>query len=416
MNGTGQTEVDRLRDRVSRLARDKSRLQLIIRMMSRTSAAPGPGGTTETLVTSLADILGGTNVALYYVVGDEIRYRDAYGVLKTPVIVDDELVLRAFHTRRAVDEELDFSETRMLTPEFSKAHTWVYPLQVTADLVGVLKLENLYFDMRELEPELSLFLSYLALTLKNAIASEHRLQKAYTDLEAVNKELEAFAYSVSHDLKAPLRVIDGYSQALLEDYGDRLDGTGRHFLSCVRSGTQTMASLIDAMLQMSRQTRGDMVLEAVDLSALVAEIADGLRLGQPDRDVEFVIAPGVEVTADLYLMRAVMENLLGNAWKFTGLHPHARIEFGVIRRGDEQVYFVRDDGAGFDMSGLDRLFAPFRRLHDPDEFPGSGIGLATVQRLVRRHGGRIWAEGSVERGATFSFTLGENLQRCRGVD
>lgn len=407
MNSTPQPEVDRLRNRVSRLAGDKSRLQLIIRMMSRIGAAPGPGGTPQTMVTSLADILGGTNVALYYLVGGEIRYRDVYGTYQAPAVVDDELVRRAFRTQQTISEVREFSETRMVSAEFTKAHTWAYPLQIDGNLVGVLKLENLFFDMRELEPELSLFLSHLALTLKNAIANEHRLQTAYADLEDVNRELEAFAYSVSHDLKAPLRAIDGYSEILLEDYGDRFDETGRQHLDRIRSNTATMASLLDAMLRMSRQTRGEMILERVDLSEFVREIADQLRLGEPGRNVEFVIAPRVEATADPCLIRTTMENLLGNAWKFTGHHPHARIEFGVTRRGDEQIYFVRDDGAGFDMEMAGKLFTPFRRLHRPGEFRGTGIGLATVQRLVRRHGGRIWAEGRVEGGATFSFTLGE---------
>ena len=237
---------------------------------------------------------------------------------------------------------------------------------------------------------------------------EQRVKERTTQLEAVNKELEAFSYSVSHDLRAPLRAIDGFSQAVIEDYDDKLDDTGRDYLNRVRAASQRMSGLIDDMLQLSRLTRGDMVMEDVDLSAMAREIADELAATEPARWVEFVIAPSLHAHGDARLLRAVMQNLLDNAWKYTGKHPTARIEFGSETLKDGRTaYFVRDDGAGFDMAYAGKLFQPFQRLHAITEFPGNGIGLATIQRIIRRHGGEVWAEGAPEHGAVFRFTLGE---------
>jgi PAS domain S-box-containing protein len=236
---------------------------------------------------------------------------------------------------------------------------------------------------------------------------ERRVFKRTAQLEAANKELEAFSYSVSHDLRAPLRSIDGFSQALLEDYGDSLGSEAQHYLRRVRAGSQRMAELIDDLLTLSRMTRSEMRLESVNLSALVQTVGAELRQTDPEREVKFIIAPEVTVQADRQLMRVVLENLLGNAWKFTAKQAAACIEFGVWpQAGSQTVYFVRDDGAGFDMAYADKLFGAFQRLHTPAEFSGTGIGLATVQRIIHRHGGRVWAEGAVEEGATFYFTLG----------
>ncbi len=231
------------------------------------------------------------------------------------------------------------------------------------------------------------------------------LTRRALELDAINGELEAFSYSVSHDLRAPLRGIDGFSQALQEEYGDRLDEQARHYLERVRAASRRMAQLIDDMLTLSRVTRSEMRREEVDLSGLARTIATELEKTQPERQVEFDIHPDVVACGDARLLGGVLENLLGNAWKFTCQHPQARIEFGVLHQEGEEVYFVRDDGAGFDMAYADKLFGAFQRLHAQTEFPGSGIGLATVQRIVLRHGGRVWAEGAVERGATFYFTL-----------
>jgi PAS domain S-box-containing protein len=234
---------------------------------------------------------------------------------------------------------------------------------------------------------------------------EQRVRRRTAQLEAANKDLESFSYSVSHDLRAPLRAIDGFSQVLLEEYADKLVGPGAEYLRRVRGASRQMAQLIDDLLNLSRVTRSEMRLETVNLSALARGIAAELRRAQPEREVEFVIADGVLVRGDSGLLRVALVNLLDNAWKFTHKHPRARIEFGVRTRDGEPVYFIRDDGAGFDMAYADKLFGAFQRLHTAVEFEGTGIGLATVHRVIQRHGGRVWGEGAVERGATFYFAL-----------
>jgi PAS domain S-box-containing protein len=234
---------------------------------------------------------------------------------------------------------------------------------------------------------------------------EQRVIERTAELTAVNKELEAFTYSVSHDLRAPLRSIDGFSQALLEDYAEVLDANGQDYLRRVRAASQRMGQLINDLLKLSRVTRHEMHYARVDLSALAGEIAVELRETQPERQVEFVIAEGLVANGDARLLRLVLENLLGNAWKFTSKHPRARIEFGAAQIEGKTTYFVHDDGAGFDMAYADKLFGAFQRLHSATEFEGTGVGLATVQRIIHRHGGQVWAEAELDRGATFYFTL-----------
>jgi signal transduction histidine kinase len=245
--------------------------------------------------------------------------------------------------------------------------------------------------------------------LRSEIAERKRieedLRQAKAATETVNKELEAFSYSVSHDLRAPLRAIDGFSQVLLEDCADRLDEQGRNYLQRVRAATQRMALLIDDMLKLSRITRAEVGREEVDLSAIVREIVSELSRAQPDREVEFVIASGLRARGDSRLLRIALENLLNNAFKFTSTHTQARIEFGSMEKDGKPVYFVRDDGVGFDMAYADKLFGAFQRLHDTREFPGTGIGLAIVQRVIYKLGGKVWAEGEVDKGATFYFMI-----------
>ena len=234
---------------------------------------------------------------------------------------------------------------------------------------------------------------------------EQRVQRRTAQLNAFNRELEAFSYSVSHDLRAPLRSIDGFSKILLEDYADELDEEGNDYLKRVRAASQRMGQLIDDLLDLSRMTRSEMRRESVDLSDLAKSFAEELKRSQPERRVEFLIEGGLLVEGDKSLLRVVLENLLRNAWKFTGKQTHARIEFGALEQEDKRAYFVRDNGAGFDMAYADKLFGAFQRLHGGSEFEGTGIGLATVQRIIHRHGGRVWAEGRVGYGATFYFTL-----------
>lgn len=234
---------------------------------------------------------------------------------------------------------------------------------------------------------------------------ETQIQGVNTELLAANKELEAFSYSVSHDLRAPLRGIDGFSLALLEDYAGKLDEEGRDHLHRVRAATQRMGILIDDLLSLSRVTRSEMRLENADLSAIARSVAMELQKVEPERPVVFRIEEGLQGSCDSHLMRITLENLIGNAWKFTSKRKSACIEFGRTPSDGTRPYYVRDNGAGFDPTYADRLFGAFQRLHDKNDFPGTGVGLATVQRIIHRHGGHIWAESAVEKGATFYFTL-----------
>ena len=242
--------------------------------------------------------------------------------------------------------------------------------------------------------------------------AEHKIRKLNADLqeraiqlETTVKELEAFSYSVSHDLRSPLRSIDGFSQALLEDYADQLPEEGQNYLKRVRAAAQRMSELIDDLLNLSKVTRAPMKLVPVDLSQLAERIAAELQRTQPERQVSFKITPNMKARGDLSLIQAVLENLLNNAWKYSSKRDQAQIDFGSKYENGETIYFVQDNGAGFDMAYAGKLFGAFQRLHAMTEFPGTGIGLATVQRIIHRHGGRVSAEGAVDQGATFYFTL-----------
>ncbi len=250
---------------------------------------------------------------------------------------------------------------------------------------------------------------------------EQRVIQRTAQLESANQELEAFSYSVSHDLRSPLRGIDGWSLALLEDYGSQLDEQAKTYLDRVRSETQRMGHLIDDLLQLSRLTRADMSINKVNLSAIAQRVAAHWQEVGPERQVDFVIQPGLSAQGDAHLVEIALTNLLDNAFKFTAKTPSARVEFGCLPHpslssppgrgagGEGAVFFVRDNGAGFDMALSKKLFGAFQRLHKTSDFPGTGVGLTTVQRIIHRHGGRIWAEAAVNQGATFYFTLEERL-------
>jgi signal transduction histidine kinase len=233
---------------------------------------------------------------------------------------------------------------------------------------------------------------------------EERIRQRTQALEAANKELEAFSYSASHDLRAPLRAIDGFGKALLEDYGASLDPTAVTYLHRMCAGASRMSDLIDDMLKLSRITRYEMQVADVNMSEMAESLVAGLRESHPDRKVDFRVTPGMRVRADKNLLRIALENLLENAWKYTGKVEVARVEFGRVRQQHETIYVLRDNGAGFDMRFADKLFGAFQRLHGK-EFEGTGIGLAIVQRVVVRHGGRIWADAAIDKGAAFYFTL-----------
>jgi len=231
------------------------------------------------------------------------------------------------------------------------------------------------------------------------------LRRQAAELLAANQELDAFAYSVSHDLRAPLRSIDGFSQVLLEDFAEQLGEAGRDSLRRVRAASQRMAALIDDLLKLARVTRVEMRTTTVDVSGMARDIAAELQRTDSARHVEFAIAPGLQARADAPLIRVVLENLLRNSWKYTAKKPQAHIEFGSVDANGGRAFMVRDDGAGFDMKYMDKLFGVFQRLHSTAEFEGTGVGLATVRRIITRHGGQIWAEAAVDQGATFYFTL-----------
>jgi PAS domain S-box-containing protein len=249
---------------------------------------------------------------------------------------------------------------------------------------------------------------------------EDLVEQRTAELKAINKELESFSYSVSHDLRAPLRIIDGYSQILEEDYLENLGNEGMKNIQVIRSQCQRMGELINDILDLSRLSRKEMQLEDVNLSQLAESIAAELQRSEPERQVNFIITPNLEVRGDQQLLQSVLENLMNNAWKFTSKHPQAKIEFGVKKNGGKKAYFVRDDGAGFDMKYAQKLFGAFQRLHTIHEFPGTGVGLTIVQRIVHRHEGQVWAEGAEEKGATFYFTLNRQISgranRGRKID
>jgi PAS domain S-box-containing protein len=235
---------------------------------------------------------------------------------------------------------------------------------------------------------------------------ERRVLQRTAELEASTKELDAFAYSVSHDLRAPLRSIHGFSQVLLEDYGDHLDETAVNYLGRLQANASRMAQLIDDLLRLSRTTRAEIRREPIELGALARTILEELRAAEPNREVELTVEDGLDAEGDLHLIGLALHNLITNAWKFTSKRAFAEITLGsAVQEGEERVFFVRDNGAGFDPRFANKLFEPFQRLHTSTDFDGSGIGLAIVHRVIRRHGGAIWADSAPDQGATFFFTL-----------
>jgi signal transduction histidine kinase len=234
---------------------------------------------------------------------------------------------------------------------------------------------------------------------------ELRVSERTRDLVSANRELQAFSYSVSHDLRGPLDSLIGFSYVLLKQHGAKLDAPARDLIEHIRTSGKRMADLVDDLLNLSRVTTTTMHTEKVDLAGIVRAIMEELCRVEPERNVQFIAPEKAEASGDPRLLRIAVDNLLRNAWKYTSQHDHARIEFGTTSTNGTPAFFIRDDGSGFDSKAVDRLFQPFQRLHSTAEFPGNGIGLATVKRIIQRHGGRVWAEGAVEKGATFYFTL-----------
>lgn len=272
---------------------------------------------------------------------------------------------------------------------------------------------NLYYQADIIEHDelgrLTYAFNKMVTSLRTSTVSRIHLEAVNRTLEEANKELEAFSYSVSHDLRAPLRAIDGFGQALLEDSGDKLDDVAKKHVARIRAATLRMAKLIDDILNLSRISRAEMHKSKINLSEIALRVISELKESQPERQVDFNIQKNITGYGDPNLMTIVISNLIGNSWKYTSKHSRAHIQMGVTDVGGKKAYYIRDDGAGFDMNYANKLFGPFQRLHGENEFPGTGIGLATVKRIIHRHGGALWAEGKVEQGATFYFTLSDEV-------
>jgi len=307
------------------------------------------------------------------------------------------------HERNRWEKE---AGTIILVPLIGKEH-------FLGGIAGINKIGGEDFNKQDLDL-LSLFATQVTAAVENAFlyeqlqdlnaSLESRVSMRTAELEATNRELESFCYSVSHDLRAPLRAIDGFSEALMEDYSDSLDESGKGYIERVRAASQRMGELIDDLLKLSRVNRAPLSQRQVDLSALAESVIQHIRETDGRENVDITIAPDLTTWGDRNLLNIVLDNLLGNAWKYTKLTRDARIEFGSMKQNGQTVFYVKDNGAGFDMAYADKLFTPFQRLHGHD-FEGSGIGLATVQRIVHRHAGRVWADSKVGQGAVFYFSL-----------
>ena len=345
--------------------------------------------------------LDGATIGLVYIRSNLTEITDrlvGYGLIVGIVLlialVASQLASRV--SRRAIADPL--TELAVLARKFSTDHDYSVRARETGS--GELFMLTSAFNA---------MLEQLQARDQSLMESRDQLEQRVRDrtaaLDASNQELEAFCYSVSHDLRSPLRAIDGFSQALLEDMDGKLDADAVGHLARIRAATQRMAALIDDLLSLSRITRTDLVVKRVDLSAMARAACDELAAAQPDRTVSVVVEDGLHAMGDARLLRQVLENLLGNAWKFTAKHDAPSVEFRGRSGTDGQVFLVKDNGAGFDPEYADRLFGVFQRLHAMTDFPGTGVGLAIVDRILKRHGGRIWAESAVGRGATFYFTL-----------
>ena len=361
------------------------------RLGSQVSAVPGGGqyvAELKSLVAAkMAEMATTINLA---------RAGDHAGALR---IVDTNEGMQVMDDVRGVIADLQRAATAAGASRRSDLATQLVAFAVLAAILAVTDLLASSFLRRRLRRAGEEILSLNA-------NLEQQVQQRTIHLERANKHLEAFAYSVAHDLRTPLRGISGFAEALAEDYGDRLDETGREYAGRIQAGCARMATLLDALLHLSQVTRAKMNLQDVDLSAEVTAICDQLRARDPGRQVRVTVQEGVRVTADRALIRSALENLLDNAWKFTARRDGAAIEFATAPAGDAPICcYVRDNGAGFDPAYVGKLFQPFQRLHPASEFPGTGIGLATVRRIIERHGGRTWAEGTVDGGATIYFTL-----------
>ena len=319
--------------------------------------------------------------------------------------MSDTMGVQKYDIRRPESEGGEFEErfwSPVNSPVFGPDGQMMYIIHRVEDVTEFIRLKQLGSEREQATEELRVKAGQME---AEVYSRAQEVSEANRRLSQVNEELESFSYSVSHDLRAPLRAIDGFSQALLEDQSDRLDDTGRDYLQRVCRAAERMAQLIDDLLQLSRVGRADLLRCPTNLSDIARAVGADLRHRDSGHVIELDIHEGLVVNADPRLMKVVLDNLLGNAWKFTANTARPTVRFGVESRDEGPVYFVRDNGAGFDMTYAGRLFRPFQRLHSEAEFAGTGIGLATVRRVIDRHGGRVWAEGAVGQGATVYFTI-----------
>lgn len=441
---TAHDEIKLLRGRLEELARAKAQIELKLRMLERLSLGYGLAETVQNILDILMETIGASDITVYYRVGEVWNSRGLFKENTCSGGPDDPAVRQVMESRAFVRKSAE--------PLGGIAsEDWYFPLSYLETVAGVVRLQGMLLTRANIREDLEQFCRYAALVLHNAVNNYQDLVRLNAELEqrviertaqlaaanealtreieqrrqvqdeigllneglvaqkgaleAANRELESFSYSVSHDLRAPLRHISGFVGILLDDYGPGLDDTARDHLQRVITASQKMGDLIDALLKISRLGRVEMSIGLVDLSAMARDIVAGLQDGDPDRRARAIIADGVTACGDETLLRAVLENLLANAWKYTRHCADAIIEFGACREEKRTVFFVRDNGAGFDMAYAGKLFSAFQRLHRQEEYEGVGIGLATVQRIVHRHGGTVWAEGKVGEGATFYFTL-----------
>ena len=320
--------------------------------------------------------------------------------------VADTMAVQQYDIRRPESEGGGFEErfwSPTNSPLFDGDGELVYIIHRVEDVTEFVRLKTIGTEVRTRVEKME---TEVYLRAQEVAEANRHLARLAAQLESSNRELESFSYSVSHDLRAPLRVIDGFSLALLEDHGPSLPAEGQDLLARVRQQAQRMAQLIDDLLEFSRLGRKQLDVTSVDLTALVQAVVLELRQANPDRNIEVAVAPLPPAMGDRALLRQVLTNLIGNAFKFTRQHPDAQIEIGSRDDNGERVYYVKDNGAGFDMRYADKLFGVFQRLHPAADFEGTGVGLALVQRIILRHGGRVWGEARLNKGATFSFTLG----------
>jgi signal transduction histidine kinase len=421
-----ERQVDELKQAQKQLHERATRLELVAQVGQQTTAILDLDDLLHRAAHLIGDMFHYYNVSIRLVEGDQVVLRAATLSALRPLEGHHGYPIGLTSISGWVAEKGE----PLLVPDISQDERYAFviegiatqsklavPIKSKGVVIGVLDVQSTERNAFSQADELTLQIvaDQLAIAIENAqlyqrvqthaAELEQRVNERTAELAAVNKELEAFAYSVSHDLRTPLRSINGFSQAILEDYYDKLDAEGQDFLRRVRAASARMSQLIDDLLNLSQISRYEMHYKEVDLGELAREIVRELREDQPEHRVDFVVAESIVAYGDERLLRVVLENLLGNAWKFTAQRPLARIEFGYTEIEGQTAYFVRDNGAGFEMAYANRLFGAFQRLHTEAEFEGTGIGLATVQRIIHRHGGRVWAEGMVDQGATFYFTL-----------